>query len=780
MHKRKNIGIIKYGPRLSKNKTTQKFQSGGVASVESGYEWREDPYELMLMRQKESGLEDERKRRSAARKKASSSSNTKDPKIGNFDVLEGGLFGTRTALNQKYKALQQQYRDEIASNPPSWVSTIDSQKMFQHVVTVGQEFQEILRREQKQFNDAKAKLNTSDSEALAISSNNNMMVINKDTKEYEFVHMTTYLDQMERYEPQKLEDFMYWKENIDTSGASGDVRSINEFMVNNAISPEKVISQYINPNLNAISYIEHNGFIEPQDNAAGNRFDSTKAVAQMDNWNATIAGAISGNEPKNINPTSRTSIMDAINVIYKDILGNTADRSRLQASLYAEVLKDNGHKSKMAAMKTNEERAAYLEKQASLALVNKIYTKGSGKTSTESEGVGYKGKGESNAYIAGLYRLEAGDEHGAYVYGSDFMTGAEKDKRRAVDVVVPKVNGIAKNGHLKLVVDPEVAKKDGTTQNTVTGNTFMTTYTNTDNVYLENGMSLNSELGAGQAGTFLKDNVRIDPSTDVDLVYIFMDAEGNVTMDEGKDIAALKLENRASFIKAYNDNLVEGMDKITVKPEDMLLGSNDPAAKKAYTLFQNWADSSADVDILTAEARKNLSPDNMRRRRMAQAAADMRARTGIALGNLRTKHLVPMAKITVLVDNDGNIDMFDMAEAHSKKTGYGDGIHKGDVSEGDQDYMQDTNGVDNWNVFKDWTKMTNPQPFGDDVYKMNILVPMSDMGSIVSGYGITKGSKIEELSTYKNIEDASKSVINMGSAITNPGNVEALSKFIRE
>ena len=119
MHKRKNIGIIKYGSRLTKNKPVIKFQTGGAASVASGYEWREDPYELMLMKQEAAGLGEMGKRKTSG--KSGSRSTAKDPKMRSFDVLEGGFKGTRDVLNSNYKALQEKYMDEVARNPGEWL-----------------------------------------------------------------------------------------------------------------------------------------------------------------------------------------------------------------------------------------------------------------------------------------------------------------------------------------------------------------------------------------------------------------------------------------------------------------------------------------------------------------------------------------------------------------------------------------------------------------------------------------------------------------------------------
>jgi hypothetical protein len=51
MYKRKIMGILKYGTRIRTRKT-QAFQEGGTVAVSKAYDWRDDPYELMLLQQR--------------------------------------------------------------------------------------------------------------------------------------------------------------------------------------------------------------------------------------------------------------------------------------------------------------------------------------------------------------------------------------------------------------------------------------------------------------------------------------------------------------------------------------------------------------------------------------------------------------------------------------------------------------------------------------------------------------------------------------------------------
>jgi hypothetical protein len=770
MHRRKNIGIIKYGSRLTKNKPVQKLQTGGSASVVSGYEWREDPYELMLMKQESQGYGRGSKGRSSSRSK--SPSLAKDPKLGNFDILEGGFKGTRDALNSSYKALQQQYANDVLSNPPAWVSSIESQQAYQKVVTTGQEYQEILKREQKQFEDAKGKLNKDDPDTLAMSDNNNMMVRDKKTGQYAFLGLGSYLDNMSTYDPVKLKDFMNWKENTDQSGAGGSTQLINEFMVNNAISPEAVNKNYVVPKLPVIKYIKENGLIVPN---GDEKFDKSMAKARVETWAETIRAGMSNTKPQGVTENAAQDIMRSLKVVYDGVLDGTEDASRLKVSLYAEVLKNLTHRDAMEALGTKEEKFRYLEKQARLALVNKIYVKG---TSEDKSSSGESGgnKGKSNPIMAGMYNLADGNEVSGYIVGSDFMTGEDKKDRRVIDIITPKVNGVGKAGDMGLVKEAEALSKREDNPNTITGNPFLRSTSDTSEIYLENGLRFNTEFGSDASTKFVESSMRMAPGTDADMVYIFMDGEDNMTMHEGDKIVNQKLNNRKAFLKIHNEmaKSYSDMEHLDVDPNNMLPGATG-ANGEAYTLFQNWADTSTKYKELNKYAKANPNDKQAARRRgMSYAAVKMREQSEETLASLNTKQLKQMIKVTVLVDADGAIDIRKIGEKYAKDRNYGQGMIK-DADSGDKSFMDNTNDIDHWNILKNWSS-DGFWRIDDNVYRMNILLPVDSQISTAT----RDGEQVVRLQEYKAVQDAANSMVNMESAITNPGNADALSNFIRE
>lgn len=775
MHIRKNIGIIKYGPRASKNSLVKKLQTGGAASVVSGYEWREDPYELMLMKQEGAGLSGTNKSKSSSR--SGSSGLTKDPKLGAFDVLEGGLDGTRKALRTEYKKIQDEYMENVSNNPRDWISSLDGQRAFNHVVTVGQEFQQILNSEKDQFDDAKGKLNESDSEALAISNNKNMMVQDVRTGKYAFIHLKDYLNNIEIYQPQRLKDFMYWKQNVDTSGAQGNTGIINEFMANNAVSPEEVSKQYVAPHINAISYIEDNGFIVRNNKSSGEVINTDSSIARSKNWSNTIAAAMNGEMPKDVSEKTRTDIMAALRVVYNDILGSTTDGgSRLKSSLYSEVLSNTRHRNKLAALDTPEAKQAYLEQQANLALVNKVYTKGASTTTSSSSSQSSGGnKGKANVLVGAMNRMSNGNLINTYTVGSDFKTGKDKDKKRVVDVSVPKVD-LGNTVDLNLATDKASIDKNGIKQNIVGSNDFMATYGNGE-IYTENGVRLATALSPDEANSFQQDNMRIARGAKTELVWVMTDAEGNMTMHEGRRIAEQKLKNRESFIIAYNKFIggKNGAEPITVAAEDILPGSSDEKISKAHNLFVMWAKASEDADAIGEAFGKTPSKEMKARYNMAKAARDMRIETLTMLSTLSTKKLTPMIKLPVLVDTDGPVDIYDMSEKRAKATGYGHNMVKDKATSADMDYMTNLNDVDNFNIFSDWSRRSW-WPISDNIYKMNIFMPVQDLGGIAA----KMGTDVSKISNFNNIDNASNVAANAANAITNPGNAQAVTAFITE
>jgi hypothetical protein len=69
------MGILKYGTRGYAPTKTQTFQEGGSVAFIKAYDWRDDPYELMLLQQKTA--QTTRGIRAAGKKKSSSSSANK-------------------------------------------------------------------------------------------------------------------------------------------------------------------------------------------------------------------------------------------------------------------------------------------------------------------------------------------------------------------------------------------------------------------------------------------------------------------------------------------------------------------------------------------------------------------------------------------------------------------------------------------------------------------------------------------------------------------------------
>ena len=271
--------------------------------------------------------------------------------------------------------------------------------------------------------------------------------------------------------------------------------------------------------------------------------------------------------------------------------------------------------------------------------------------------------------------------------------------------------------------------------------------------------------------------MRIAPGSNVEIVWMMTDGKGNVTMKDSLLIGEQKIKNRKAFIKAYNKHVAGGnTPELKMSPEDILPGSSDEANQTAYKLYQNWADESANVDTTGAQYIKTPTKNSKMRWEMAKAAAAMREDSETRLGSLDTKKMVAMLKVAVLVDADGEIDIFDRAKKYSKSTGYGHNMVKDIATDGDMKYMTGVNKVDKWNMFTDWTRFGGLNVFSDNIYKMNVFMPVKDLATIAA----KRGEQVGRLNDYNNIHNATNVAVNTATAITNPGNVQAVSKFIRE
>jgi hypothetical protein len=182
MGKRKISGILKYGPRKAKD--VQRYQAGGRLAIGTGYDYREDPYEMALLRQ-ENNLEVARTRANALRDaatiraKAASGRKGKEPTLKGFDPITKGL----PSFNKFYNnALQQEvikYNEFIQTNP---IDSLESQQLFNAIKNKGVELNALGEEEKKSFETALGRLDDTDLNTKAITSNGAVAIEDKSGK----------------------------------------------------------------------------------------------------------------------------------------------------------------------------------------------------------------------------------------------------------------------------------------------------------------------------------------------------------------------------------------------------------------------------------------------------------------------------------------------------------------------------------------------------------------------------------------------------------------------
>lgn len=746
MTKRKNTGLIRYGTRKYTRKP-QKFQEGGFAAVSQAYDWRDDPYELMLL--------DQKSKEANARIKANKSSTGKTPKIGGIKALTGGLAGATDAANQAFRALYKTYTDKIRENGIGWVNGEEGQLMHQDIVNRGTEMEYRLKTQKSNFDDAYGKIDVKDRNALAISAMGNVMVRDRtNPSSVSRISLTDYMGKIEKFEILTITDFAKWKNERDSSM---NTTLEDEFLKKNAVDRGSIYNTFVKPFNENLQYaIEGDKIVKGDGTTKDSQW--TKATFRAGIKNILMDGSFDDAVQRGGN-SQESHIGAAVTSIFSSIMDEnalTADRSRLLASLQAEVLRDKKHLVELLQKTSPEERAKYLDTQVKLALINKVVDQGSKKYSGGSEAS--SGTNEVNTtkaagsrHLATILRFKDGTQTKKYMMGQRVLADGDE---RVVAFTTPMVDGGIQSADLKLKLSPK--DLDEQQQNKLDGNNAINEIARTNVIYGENGMKY-EDMGVPKK--FFDQYGVITRGSEVSVVMMPYDKDGNMMVTKFGQLKNIKMDIRRAFKKSMDSALSKLNPPLDgIAANQLIPGSRNPEVQAAYNEYLMWITKSINIKEIRAEydaaadKKGGASADltaHFNQATEAYRAVD--AASKLVKGIMGDVFMEPTAMVNMSFDND-DFDLKGAIETASKRNNYGMGTVQ-DLEPIEREFLQDTNKIDKTNYFSP-----------DHVYKTNIFMRLKPLDI----HAFEQGQKTAAAVKLGNIDDAVKRFINASGTISNP------------
>jgi hypothetical protein len=742
MTKRKNTGLIRYGTR-NYTKKLQKFQEGGFAAVSKAYDWRDDPYELMLL--------DQKSKEANSRIRANKSSSGATPKIGGMKALTGGLDGATDAANAAFRDVYDRYTDSIKANGLAWVNSEEGQLMHQEIVNYGTQLEYKLKSQKTNFDEALGAIDNQDRNALAISSEGNIMVRRRDDPtQVTRMSLNDYMGNIKSVEALTISDFAKWKKEKD---GSMNTTLEDEFLKKNAVDRGSIYDTFIKPFNNTLQYaIEGEKIMKGDGTTKETQWDKTTFRAGLKN----ILNDGSFEDAAQRGDNSQESFIGkAVTSMFTEIMEeNRGDRSRLLASLQAEVLRDKGHLGKLMTITEPNERAKYLNTQVQLALINKVVDEGSKKysggtetASTSSDINNVRASGSRG--LSTILRFFDGTQTKQYKMGQETIADGEE---RVVAFTAPMVKGGLQQADLNLNLAPKDENEQK--QNKLGENEAINQIAMTGEIYSESGDKL-SDLG--MPSTFMDKYGVITRGSQADVVMMPYDKDGNMMVKQFGQVTSIKLDIRKAFKKSMDEALSKLDPPLDGIPANKLIpGSRDPKVQAAYSEYLMWVDKSMPDNLARIrkeyEEAENKTPElqaNLNQAVAAYSAVDKASK--IIKGMFGNVTMMPTLMVNVSFDND-DFDLKGAIEASAKASNYGVGTVQ-DLDKTEREFLQDTNKIDKTNYFSP-----------DHVYKTNIFMPLKTLQAQANEAGQKTAATIK----LGNIDNEAKKFINASGLISNP------------
>lgn len=747
MSKRKITGILQYGTRKY-NKPVQKLQAGGYVSFAKAYDWRDDPYEIMLLQQK-AAQDNAYARGSGSRggRGSGASSGTANKNIDTFARIKGGLRVTNENFNARVQKDQEEYYNQITSGALD-PGSAQGQIAFQRLVNEHGRLEEIAVKEEANFTDALSKIDVEDRQTLAISSDGNAMVW--DLKGIgQKIPMSKYLDNVDKYQIMKIDEFADWKSNKDTGLQAGYT---DEFLKKNAVGYNTLKKTYIDGKEDLIQYAFLNGKIVKKNNSDDSGAAPIVDIAQFKTGlNNLLSGKDFYSESNGtIKPESRTNIyMEIANNLYSDIMSNSAIGSRLEASLTAELLSDKRQIDHIYGLRTTKEKENYLEEQKRFLLANKLVDKNFKlpKTVQDSGAGDSSSKAKANSLTADMGSFFDSSEVSRFVFGKGIATPGGT---RIADLSLPVVKDGLSPADILGVTDPKASPDEKRRANNYYHNKAIHTRADTTDVYSAGGVNFKQLLPSNEAvKDFIANDTVIAPNETMPMMLVPMDGNGKIRVKDMMELVSLKMDSKRRFLAS-----VKGKINITTRAEDLLPGNLDPKAASDAREYQRWVKKGFDINKYQANFDKDKSAENLANLKMAKDSFEVIKQTSAAFskkfGNNPIRMQPMLGTWIIFDDNKANIK-----EAMDKNPASIGNSMIYPASDSDIKYLQEVNGVDH----------TSWVPFTDDnIYKTMVFSKIKSLGKVSA----EKGEKMVDAAQQGDIWDKMLNTLSGNSSASNP------------
>lgn len=761
MRKRKVTGLLKYGKIYSGNKPA-KLQYGG-AFLAKDYDWRDDPYEKELARNKllQQRTDAQAKRyRDAAKARAASGKTVKPPTIGKFAAIEGGLDGSRKAANAQFNQAQEQYFTAVAQDP-DWALSVDGQRAHQRISNMGSQLQSKIKAEKEVYDDAYSRMDNDDRAALAISKNGQMFVAT--TKGFDFIDMKTYLTDPKKYEVANMGEFAHWKQSVDTSM---DSNNTTQFLSQGAVGDITFRKDFLDDTAGKLQY-EIDLTKGKGVKVAGAQGDYiaddarfSKDLDMLATGDYTLPEGAVG--VKRYTPDA--SIREVVSKVYKSIITGSKDSDRMLASLRSEVLFDGRNRQALIKVPPAEREQA-LHKMVQAALIRKVYDLNYDKELKNSEGtsttpdMGKSPPPSSNPYYNSMNTLvRSGEVQDNYVVGKTWESEVGT-QAQVSDLILPASRNAIPSQQLEINADPK-AGENALKSNNLLSNPFLGGVAKLDinNIYIENGTKFTDVMqGENNARDYLKNAATLAPDTPVAMVLMPIGKDGKFKLKEALKLKDIKEGVKNDFIRS-----VSKYETIATSARDLVGSSTSTDQVKAdLARYNSWlqkgtaAESEKYRKIFENTPSSNVAAKKEARRNWLESKdakeANENAENQIK-GIMGETQLKPFYKVDVLINDDGRMKFMDGYENSVKATGIGKGYIK-EASATEDDYME--------KFKKDNSSWFTSRKVFDENFRVSMLVPARPSSDVAG----LKGEKTEAMAGLRRVDEAITAKINDSSIL---------------
>ena len=632
MQNRKKLGLIPYSAKVYTSKRIKLFQGGGtITSVAEKYDWKDDPYEKMLIKNK---LEEDKAKLaySAAKTKADATAKkARETKAkeqremayeDDFSLyeLQGGFEGSRARYNKLFKGLQDIYYESIKSagvNASAWARSSAGKEMYRTIVAKGIEFQNALKLEDEFYTTAKGSMESGKTEqTLAISGtglHDADMFVSKAYKDklgnihdvYEEIKVTDYIANLAKpntdktkqgYNTVTMSELLEWKKTKDVSGTDG-LGLMKKYAIDGAMNLEEFYKESLEGMLKNVGV---------DITVSGKSAKVNGETMDLQKFKNDIATRIMGGGAESIVATKVESNTKALEKKIEEIFTKTdivtnnprtlstllgsALRSQEVAKGLQDITANKGTAtSKQLATKLNN----YVTTQAQTSLIDRMLLNGITKTEPEEISDGGPDKlsleiGKLQASLLSMYSAQGQSETfpmssvvhvdgdgKVYENGKQPKTGTQSITSTYNAVRTPLLGSVDVGGISKktdgTIVNPESITAS---KRTVANNESLNKIGYTSKaVMAKDGRSI--DVGFGMANS--KSELVIAPGSDIDMEFIPV---VNGKIDPGyyttPEFVTLQLEAREAFIeyKLANGTEVEKVSYSRIKPNSLMQGYN--------------------------------------------------------------------------------------------------------------------------------------------------------------------------------------------------------------